>query len=631
MPMFPIFLFPVLGFVINGLFGGRFSKQLVAFIGVGSAFLSLVWMIFLGIQFLSVEPQSRVWVETLFTWMQVGFFKVDFSFKLDALSMVMIFVVTFVGFFIHLYSVGYMYEDEGFSRYFAYLNLFMFAMLVLVLGNNFLVLFIGWEGVGFCSYILIGFWYLDHVNADAGKKAFIVNRIGDLGFLIGLFCIVYVFNTLDFDNVFKNAPDLLKNSKYLVHLIPFFLLLGATGKSAQVPLYVWLPDAMQGPTPVSALIHAATMVTAGVYMISRAHVLYLLSPLSLVVVASIGIITLLLSASIALVQNDIKRVLAYSTISQLGYMFVALGCKAFSYGIFHLFTHAFFKACLFLGAGVVMHALHGELDVQKMGGLKKKMPLTYWTFLIASLALCGIMPFSGFFSKDAILSVMYGEYGFGFWLLGAIGASMTAFYMFRVIFLAFHGSPRMGMKVYERIHDASSSMAIALVVLATGAFFVGFLEVPFFEQYTFFSGFLSHVITTPHHAISKPLEAGLMVGSISLALMAIAIAYIFYLRLPGLPYFMGEVFTRAYRTLWYKYWVDEIYQRLIVKPIVGLSNFLWKVVDVLIIDGFANGLAKVAFVGAGRIRLIQSGNVQVYALTIFVGIFCILMYVIFVF
>ncbi len=622
MAILPILLFPLLGALVNGLFGGRFSKRTIAWVGVGSVGLSLLWMLLLGGRFFSSPEGERAFVETLYTWMSIGTLKIPFALRLDALSMVMIAVVTFVGFFIHLYSSDYMKDDPGFGRYFAYLNLFMTAMLLLVLADNFLLMFIGWEGVGLCSYLLIGFWYMEDVNANAGKKAFLVNRIGDLGFLVGMFCIVYAFGTLSFHDVLSRAPEVLRGSAWLVHAIPLLLFVGATGKSAQIPLYVWLPDAMQGPTPVSALIHAATMVTAGVYMVARVHPLYLLSPPALFVVTLIGVLTLLLAASIALVQNDMKRVLAYSTISQLGYMFAALGAQAFSYGVFHVFTHAFFKACLFLGSGVVMHALHGELDVQKMGGLKQKMPLTYWTFLVGALALSGIFPFAGFFSKDAILSALWIHYGPIFWALGVLGAFMTAFYMFRVIFLAFHGETRLEKHTYEHLHDASPKMAVALVVLALGSLVSGFVEIPGSESLARFSGFLSSVLPMPHHeAHASPIpEFALMAVSLGVALFGILLAYVFYLRYPGLPYLVGQMFSRGYRLLWNKYWVDEIYNALVVRPIVLLAQGLWRVVDVFFIDGLVNAMAYLTFAAGAGVRVLQNGNVQFYALMAFASL-----------
>lgn len=622
MTILPILLFPLLGAFVNGLFGGRFSRRAIASVGVGSVGLSLLWMVFLGWRFLSSPETGRSFVETVYTWMKIGTLEIPFALRLDALSMVMIAVVTFVGFFIHLYSSDYMRDDPGFGRYFAYLNLFMAAMLLLVLADNFLLMFIGWEGVGLCSYLLIGFWYMEDVNANAGKKAFLVNRIGDLGFLVGMFCIVYAFGTLSFHDVLSKAPEVLRGSETLVHVIPLLLFAGATGKSAQIPLYVWLPDAMQGPTPVSALIHAATMVTAGVYMVARVHPLYLLSPPALFVVTLVGVMTLLLAASIAMVQNDMKRVLAYSTISQLGYMFAALGAKAFSYGVFHLFTHAFFKACLFLGSGVVMHALHGELDVQKMGGLRQKMPITYWTFLVGALALSGIFPFAGFFSKDAILSSLWIHYGPFLWALGVLGAFMTAFYMFRVIFLAFHGETRLESHAYEHVHDAAPKMAVALIVLAVGSVVCGFVEIPGSESLARFSGFLSSVLPLARHEANDSAipEFALMAASLGVALLGIFLSYLFYVRYPKLPFLAGQMFSRGYRLLWNKYWVDEIYQTLVVRPVVLLAQGLWRVVDVLFIDGLVNAMAYLTLAAGMSVRVLQNGNVQFYALTAFASL-----------
>ncbi|RMF91884.1 MAG: NADH-quinone oxidoreductase subunit L, partial [Nitrospinota bacterium] len=444
-----VLVFPLLGALINGLWRRTLSEKQIGYIGCGAVFLSFLWALEAFLSLLSLPAGARSLEVVLYRWMGVGDFVVEVGFLVDPLSVLMTLVVTGVGFVIHWYSMGYMHDDPGFQRYFAFLNLFVFSMLLLVLANNFLLFFVGWEAVGLCSYLLIGFWYERKSAADAGKKAFVVNRVGDFAFLVGIFLLFRTFGTLDFEEVFAAAPQVLTAGGALATWITLLLFIGATGKSAQIPLYVWLPDAMEGPTPVSALIHAATMVTAGVYMIARTHVLYLLAPGIMTLVALIGVITAFYAASIGLVQNDIKRVLAYSTISQLGYMFLATGVGAFTAGMFHLVTHAFFKALLFLGAGSVIHALAGEQDLRKMGGLRSRLPLTYFTFLAGALALAGIVPFAGFFSKDAILWAAWSQGNLFYWFLGTITAFMTAFYIFRLFFLTFHGESRVEEAVEE--------------------------------------------------------------------------------------------------------------------------------------------------------------------------------------
>ena len=458
----------LLGFIINGLFGKLLGKRAVTWVGCGVVGLSFLLSLGILQALLSLPVESRHFEKILYTWISAGDFRAVVGFQVDPLSSVMILVVTGVGFLIHVYSVGYMHEDGGYARYFSYLNLFTFSMLILVLANNFLLMFVGWEAVGLCSYLLIGFWFERKSASDAAKKAFIVNRVGDFAFLVGLFLIFVHFKTLGFTEVFGSASKVLGEGTVLATAITLLLFAGATGKSAQIPLYVWLPDAMEGPTPVSALIHAATMVTAGVYMVARTNALFLLAPVSMTVVATVGAVTALFAATIALVQNDIKRVLAYSTISQLGYMFLAVGVGAFAAGIFHLMTHAFFKALLFLAAGSVIHALGGEQDMRQMGGLKKKLPVTYWTNLMGVLAIAGIPGFSGFFSKDEILwqaySSPYG--GLGFWIVGAVTAGLTAFYMGRHLFMIFHGESRVDPHRADHVHESPSVMAVPLMILA---------------------------------------------------------------------------------------------------------------------------------------------------------------------
>src|SRR3990167_8682627 len=533
-------LIPFFAAALNIFFGQRWGRKragLLACAAVGLAFLLSLWAV-------SVLPPAGAIKDSVFTWIESEPFRADFAFRVDALTAVMILAITGVGFLIHIYSLGYMGHDEGMIRYFAYLNLFIFFMLLLVMADNLLLLFVGWEGVGLCSYLLIGFWHQDHVNTIAGNKAFIVNRIGDFGFLLGILLLVSELGdqgvwTLDFPALKESAP-LLRPEK--VTLITLLLFLGATGKSAQIPLYVWLPDAMEGPTPVSALIHAATMVTAGVYMIARCNVLYMLSPFTMTVVASIGAVTALFAASIGLVQNDIKRVLAYSTISQLGYIFVACGVGAFTGGIFHLMTHAFFKALLFLGAGSVIHALSGEQDMRKMGGLRHHIPTTYKTFLVGTVAIAGIPPFAGFFSKDEILLESLVRGNFLYWAIGALAAFFTAFYMFRLLFMTFHGESRVDHHAAEHLHESPKNMTLPLTALAGLSFVGGFLGIPGASA---ISKFLSPVFGEHAHTEISGAEAGvhhsvwlpylMMVVSTAIAIAGIYLAYQIYIKKPEMP------------------------------------------------------------------------------------------------
>ena len=461
-------IFPLIGFLINGLFGKRFPEKVIGWIGALSVGASFLVALSIFMQLLGTDPASRSIQKIVYTWILSGELNVPIGFLVDPLSMVMLLVVTGVGFIIHVYSIGYMHGELGFRRFFAYLNLFVFNMLILVSANNFLLMFVGWEGVGLCSYLLIGYYYEKKSASDAGKKAFIVNRVGDFGFILGVLLIFVTFGTLTFPDVFAAAQDKLPAGGALVTIITLMLFLGATGKSAQIPLFTWLPDAMEGPTPVSALIHAATMVTAGVYMVARCSVLFALAPVSLTVVAVIGGATAFFAATIGITQFDIKRVLAYSTISQLGYMFMACGVGAFSSGIFHLMTHAFFKALLFLAAGSVMHAMSGELDMRKMGALKSKLPYTWGTYLFGTLAIAGIFPFAGFFSKDEILYYSFQRHE-GFWILGAVAAIMTSFYMFRSLFMTFYGKSRVDPETAHHVHESPSIMTVPLMILAFGS------------------------------------------------------------------------------------------------------------------------------------------------------------------
>ena len=621
---------PLFGAILNGLGAGKLPRKVVSAIGVGSVGLAFAIALSCFSGLLRLAPEERFFQQTLFSWIDSGDFSVAVRLGLDPLSAVMMLVVTGVGFLIHLYSTGYMNHEKSYGRYFAYLNLFTFCMLMLVLADNFLVMFFGWEGVGLCSYLLIGFWYQKPSAAEAGTKAFIVNRIGDWGFLIGIFLIFVVFGTLDFGRVFSEAPARLPMGHGMVTAIALFLFIGATGKSAQIPLYTWLPDAMEGPTPVSALIHAATMVTAGVYMIARCHILYALAPTALMVVAIVGAATAVFAATIGLVQKDIKRVLAYSTVSQLGYMFLAMGVSAFTAGVFHLMTHAFFKALLFLGAGSVIHALSGEQDMDRMGGLKKHLPRTHLTMLIATLAIAGIFPFAGFFSKDEILFKAFTNGGPVLWAAGVLGAFMTAFYMFRLYFMTFAGSERLTPEAKHHLHESPNSMTVPLMLLAVLSVIGGFVQVPLMAGGQRLDAFLEPVFgdlqkvvavgahgAGAHH--DPTLEITLMIISLAVALAGIFVAHRFYVKDPEAPHRLAERFRGLYNLLWHKWWVDEIYDARIVQPIVRLSNRLWKNVDAEVVDGAVNGVGKRVEQGSAWLRLAQTGYVQFYALILTLG------------
>ncbi len=577
-------------------------------------------------------PEGARLAQNVYTWIAAGPFSADIAFRVDALSAVMVLIVTGVGFLIHVYSVGYMGHDESCSRYFAYLNLFMVAMLMLVLGDNLLVLFVGWEGVGLCSYLLIGFWYENDDNAAAGKKAFIVNRIGDMGFILGLFLLTWSLApaaggtlSLDFAHIQAHAASLAPATATAIALL---LLVGATGKSAQIPLYVWLPDAMAGPTPVSALIHAATMVTAGIYMIARLNVVFALSPTAMQVVAVLGALTALFAATIALVQTDIKKVLAYSTVSQLGFMVLALGVGAFATAVFHVMTHAFFKALLFLGAGSVIHGMSGEQDIRKMGGLRTKMPVTFWTFLVATLAIAGAPGFAGFFSKDEILHHVWAGGHPVLWLIATVAATLTAFYMFRLLFLTFFGELRADHDVAHHVHESPAVMTIPLVILAALSIVGGWVGLPDHWLWGNRIGhFLAPVTGHPHLAEGGVLGEGtLMLIATTFAVAGAALAYVFYVRLPGLPAVLSWRLQGAYEILLGKYWIDELYDAIVVQPYVRVSTFLWKVADQELIDGFVNGLAGAVADNGNLWRQAQTGNVQHYALVFLGGVVLVLAY-----
>jgi len=641
-PLYLIPLFPLIGFLLNGLLLGKIPKKLVSFIACASVGLSLLFGVKFFFDLLSLPEGARAIETVLFAWIPSGQFNVDIGFLFDPLSAVMVLVVSGVSFIIHIYSIGYMHDDPGYGRYFTYLNLFVFSMLMLVLANNYLLMFVGWEGVGLCSYLLIGFWFEKKSASDAGKKAFIVNRIGDFGFLLGLFIIFWNVGSLHFATVFDKAPHIFMAGGGLITAATILLFLGATGKSAQIPLYVWLPDAMEGPTPVSALIHAATMVTAGVYMIARSNVLYMMAPATLAVVAIVGIATAMFAGTIALAQNDIKRVLAYSTVSQLGYMFTACGVAAFSAGIFHLMTHAFFKALLFLGAGSVIHGMAGQQDMRYMGGLKRRMPKTFWTFLIATLAITGIPGFSGFFSKDEILWKSFSsDYGsIIIWAIGLLTAGMTAFYMFRLIYLTFYGEERMDSHTKEHIHESPSVMTIPLMALAVLSVIGGWIGIPhvlgggnqfekFLEPVMAGAGYhveeVEHALASGGH--SAAVELILMAGSVVLVLIFIYLAFYLYNKNIAAAGKLRNSFGGIHKLLYGKYFIDELYGAVIIRPLINGSLFLWKVFDVIIIDGLLNGLATLIGDMSRGLRPVQTGNMRTYATIFLLGVIFIIGYV----
>jgi len=634
-------LLPLIGFLINGLFGKKIKNEKVIGI-IGSSTVGISFLIVVGafFQTVSLPVDQRSNTVELFTWLSVGSLNVKFAYLVDQLSLTMALIVTGVGFLIHVYSIGYMHGDKSFWRFFAYLNLFIFAMMNLILGDNFVVLFLGWEGVGLCSYLLIGFWYDRNfekgTTSQAANKAFVVNRIGDFGFLLGMFLIYVTFDSLNFNDVLSKAAT-FPITEATFGLIAIFLFIGATGKSAQIPLFVWLPDAMAGPTPVSALIHAATMVTAGVYMVSRTAIIFASAPTVMMIVAVVGLLTAIMAASIGLVQNDIKKVLAYSTVSQLGYMFLAAGMGAFSASIFHVMTHAFFKALLFLGAGSVIHGMHEEQNIQKYGGLKKYMPRTYLTFFIATLAIAGVPGLSGFFSKDEILWYSYANGGFIFWLIGMITAMMTAFYMFRLLSLTFYGHERFDHH-HVHPHESPAVMTVPLLVLAFLSVVGGYIGLPKVfvgEHGNLFESWLKPIYTPAMNKLanygshSHLEEILLMAVSVALALSAIYFALHVYNRKPQIAEDVSAKFKGLYILLLNKYFVDEAYEAAIVKPIQkGSEKLLWKFADVILIDGAVNGLAKLLGKLSGTIRKIQTGVAQSYAVVMMAGIALVLLWLI---
>ena len=625
-------LLPLLGSAINGLFGGKWPNNIVNSVAVGSTGLSFACALEAVREFSQLPHDQIPFVKQFFTWIAAGTFRAGFDLQVDQLTVVMLLVVTGVGWLIHIYSIGYMAHEGGYYRFFSYLNLFMFFMLILVLAASYPLLFVGWEGVGLCSYLLVGFYFLRKSAADAGKKAFIVNRIGDFGFMLGMFLLFKTFGTLDFVPMFAKAGPMPADAMGQMGALTvacLLLFVGATGKSAQLPLYVWLPDAMEGPTPVSALIHAATMVTAGVYVVARSHVLFMHAPSAMLVVAIIGCATALFAATVGLVQTDIKKVLAYSTVSQLGYMFLACGVGAFSAGIFHLMTHAFFKALLFLAAGSVIHAMGGEQDMLKMGGLSKKIKWTYITMLTATLAIAGFPPLAGFFSKDAILlNALQSENGGHFlYAVGLFTALLTSFYMFRLIFLTFFGKQRYD-EHHIHVHESPKSMLVPLMILAVLSLVGGWLAAPaFWGAPDYFAKFLEPVFaqgggaeSASAEAAAHALEMPLAIVAVITATLGLGIAYWLYISKPAKPAELAKSMKGAYTTLFHKYYVDELYAAVVVKPLLWLSTkVLWQTVDVKMIDGAVNGIANGATEVGDNVRHAQSGNTRSYAVWVIVG------------
>jgi NADH-quinone oxidoreductase subunit L len=626
--LWPIIAFPLAGVALNLLVGDRLGRRGVNWLACGSVFLAFLSALN-DVLALARHPESaRVLGETLWTWMRVGDFRVDVGLQLDPLSAVMVLVVTGVGFLIHVYSTGYMAHDPSFRRFFLYLNLFMVAMLTLVLADSLLVMFVGWEGVGLCSYLLIGFWYERPSAARAGMKAFVVNRIGDYGVLLAMFTLFAWAGSLHYDRLFAVAPIVWTTGAPVIVAATLLLFLGATGKSAQIPLYTWLPDAMEGPTPVSALIHAATMVTAGVYLVARTHVLFQLAPVSLEVVAVIGAATALFAATIGVAQTDIKRVLAYSTVSQLGYMFMACGVGAYTAGIFHLMTHAFFKALLFLGAGSVIHALSGEQDLQKMGGLAARLPWTHRTMLVATLAIAGIPPFAGFFSKDEILFNAFAHSHPFVWIAGLLGAFLTAFYMFRLYILAFRGSSRVPHEIDHHVHESPPAMIVPLAILAVLSLVGGFVGPPMIPGGHPFERWLEPVFGHPGTAREVPhtVEWGLMALSVAVALAGIWTAFGLYLRDPERAGRLRERWAGIHRAVFNKYWVDELYDATVVRGVRGTAEAFWRFVDTRIVDGIVNGIGYTLEGASAVLRLMQTGFVGTYALFFTLGVLALLLH-----
>lgn len=623
-------LLPLAGFLINGIGFPHIPKGAVGIIGTLAVVASFVLSVMTFNAF--VASGSQPLILPLFDWISVGDLNIPFSFQIDQLSLLMLMIITGVGSLIHIYSIGYMHHDSGFGKFFAYLNLFLFFMLLLVLGSNYVIMFIGWEGVGLCSYLLIGFWNKNTNYNNAARKAFIMNRVGDLGFLLGIFTIIATFGSVEYSEVFAKAASSFQVGDPVIITITLFLFVGAMGKSAQIPLYTWLPDAMAGPTPVSALIHAATMVTAGIYMVIRSNVLYSLAPSTLEIVGIIGGATALFAASIGLLQNDIKKVLAYSTVSQLGYMFMGLGAMAYSASMFHVITHAFFKALLFLGAGSVIHAMSDEQDIRSMGGLRKKLPVTFLTFLIATIAISGIPPFAGFFSKDEILAHVF-EHNKLLWVVGVLGSVMTSFYMFRLLFLTFFGTFRGTHEQEHHLHESPASMTIPLIVLAVLSALGGFIGVPEALHGTHhLAEFMSPLYDLARQAnpvafepttLSHSEEYTLMGISVAAALISAIVAYVMYVQKAAVPAPDTEEKSGLQRAIYNKYYVDELYDAVFVKPIKTLSNILYSFGE-FFIDLVIDAVVRLVNLSAKLLRKTQSGSTGEYVFAMVIGIVAIL-------
>ncbi|SFQ57668.1 NADH-quinone oxidoreductase subunit L [Hymenobacter arizonensis] len=617
-------LLPFLGFLLNGLLNRKLSGTVAGLIGSATVLGSFLISVML---FLNFEYQYTV---QLFNWISVGSLQIPFQYQIDQLSLIMLLLVTGVGFLIHVYSIGYMHHDVNVGKFFSFLNLFIFSMLLLVMGANFVILFIGWEGVGLCSYLLIGFWNKNTDYNNAAKKAFIINRIGDLGFLLGIFLIYLTFDSVQYAEVFQKASTMQVGTG-VITAITLLLFVGAMGKSAQLPLYTWLPDAMAGPTPVSALIHAATMVTAGIYMVLRANVLFTLAPDTLQVVAIVGAATALFAATIGLAQNDIKKVLAYSTVSQLGYMFLALGVMGYSTSLFHVLTHAFFKALMFLGAGSVIHAMSNEQDLRRMGGLRKALPITFFTFLIGCLAISGIPPFSGFFSKDEILEHAF-QHSKVLWGMGLLTAFLTAFYMFRLLFLAFFGEFRGTEEQRKHLHESPASMTFPLIVLALLAAVGGFMGAPMFTGRHFLAEYLAPIFTYSQRLVPAAFATELdhstelmLIGlSVAAGVLGIALAYVFYVARAQRPVADEAQRSGPESLVYHKYYIDELYNALFTKPTMALSSGLYKFVENGIINPVVGVFGRAVNGGGTLLRYVQTGAVETYLILMVVGIVLIL-------
>jgi NADH-quinone oxidoreductase subunit L len=612
-----IALLPLAGFAINILFGRRYLRDRAHLVGVATVTVS--WVVSLYVIYRTFTHQEEPFLWDAFTWIKAGSFTVTWGFLVDDLTAIMLVVVGTIGMVVHYYSIGYMKGDEGYYRFFAYLNLFMFMMFTLILADNYLLVFLGWEGVGLCSYLLIAFWFRKKSASQAGKKAFLVNRVGDWGFTLGMLAIFFTFGSLQFPEVFSKVGEA---NGGIVTWICLLLFIGAVGKSAQFPLHVWLPDAMEGPTPVSALIHAATMVNAGVYMVARSYPLFIHSHTAMLVVMGVGTFTAVYAASIAITQQDIKRVIAYSTVSSLGFMFMALGAGAWVAGLFYLFVHGFFKGLLFLGSGSVIHAMSGEQDMRKMGGLRKKMPVTFWTMMVGALANAGLFPFAGFWAKDEILGVDFTEGYYVVWAIGIVTAFLTAVFMFRLMFLTFWGKNRSSEEVQHHIHESPKVMTVPLIILAIPAAVAG-LVVGIPPEGGWIHGFLEPVFFEVEAEAFAWFGTGglLMVLSLLVVIAGIALAWGMYVRDARLPTELAERVPWAYRASFNKFYMDQLYEISVIRPVIDGANWLWVFFDVKVIDGAVNGLAKVWGLFGAALRPLQTGRAQNYAMGIFAGLF----------